>query len=776
MVSRLAPLPEAGNDMLQVNAQSLDREVAARAGIRSRHSSSLRTLMVARYVGGIFDRVHLQGLLAVAQPLLPHALRADHLRPLLCFSYLSDLGASWFNYRSLVDGSTYSFQQLQRMVNVPCHCHIFPPQFCPEGHDGCLLTAAPDFLSWRFPDVPALASLMARGTGYRPQQIHQVDQNARNSALDALGSALDRWVRRTRRRITGLPPIAAFQPWRQAVLDNVRSALDALPDGLLLTDPFTPAYGCRESQAMRLLQEDCVITYADKLSGNFVIVCRRHAMHALLHDISSMSSAQNPTYVRVSRAVDVVIHELIHEVHYFGFPMPPAHQQCLPIYSLIAKLHKLPIGWRFLCLSSRHVLHAPAVWMTRLLRAIGPDVEQLWDVMFDDFPVDRHLRSGSWILRNSAGVLPVLERHNTDVRPPHLFPGQSTIQTMDFERLYTGLPQEDILRQLHALFVLVWSRHSYHPFLLLSADSNAAPRWLSLHELPPPAQGGDVRFFRERGVQLYLFDRATALQMLDLLVTRAYFRVGDAVFLQRIGIPMGLNPCVFIANYYLFMYERQFYLQMLHALHHGDDIQRHTAERVLAAFVYSFRYVDDWGSVTFDSEFQRFWLSQAHVLHGLRGIYPASLVLADTSIAGGLRAHYMDIHIHRLWYRGPLLTDIYDRRQEPRFQALVTPVRLPHAQSAIWSGCGYSVLYSQLVRFHDLCSYSVYWARNAARLILDMIVVDYDCSRLLRLLSRHVPQFSWRYGLSPQRLYQLVLEHMREFLCRELTQREPACP
>ena len=58
----------------------------------------------------------------------------------------------------------------------------------------------------------------------------------------------------------------------------------------------------------------------------------------------------------------------------------------------------------------------------------------------------------------------------------------------------------------------------------------------------------------------------------------------------------------------------------------------------------------------------------------------------------------------------------------------------------------------------------MHWARNAARLILDMIVVDYDCSRLLRLLSRHVPQFSWRYGLSPQRLYQLVLEHMRDFL------------
>lgn len=54
----------------------------------------------------------------------------------------------------------------------------------------------------------------------------------------------------------------------------------------------------------------------------------------------------------------------------------------------------------------------------------------------------------------------------------------------------------------------------------------------------------------------------------------------------------------------------------------------------------------------------------------------------------------------------------------------------------------------------------------AARLILDMIVEDYHRARdrLMRLLRRHVPQFRWQYGLSPQHLYQLVVERMHDVL------------
>jgi hypothetical protein len=47
----------------------------------------------------------------------------------------------------------------------------------------------------------------------------------------------------------------------------------------------------------------------------------------------------------------------------------------------------------FLCLYNSHVLYDPAVvWMTRLFRAIHPDVDRLWGYMFRVYPLPAQFR------------------------------------------------------------------------------------------------------------------------------------------------------------------------------------------------------------------------------------------------------------------------------------------------------------------------------------------------------------------------------------------------
>ena len=41
----------------------------------------------------------------------------------------------------------------------------------------------------------------------------------------------------------------------------------------------------------------------------------------------------------------------------------------------------------------------------------------------------------------------------------------------------------------------------------------------------------------------------------DHLITETYFEVGNLIFRQSIGIPMGINPATFWANVYLYKYE-----------------------------------------------------------------------------------------------------------------------------------------------------------------------------------------------------------------------------
>jgi len=91
--------------------------------------------------------------------------------------------------------------------------------------------------------------------------------------------------------------------------------------------------------------------------------------------------------------------------------------------------------------------------------------------------------------------------------------------------------------------------------------------------------------------KFYVFDLQHAQCLIRLLCENSYVRFGDNYFHQDKGIPMGINPAVYMANYYLFAYEYMFLQQLvdlavahppqlpLHQhpyvdelLHHGDSL------------------------------------------------------------------------------------------------------------------------------------------------------------------------------------------------------------
>ena len=51
------------------------------------------------------------------------------------------------------------------------------------------------------------------------------------------------------------------------------------------------------------------------------------------------------------------------------------------------------------------------------------------------------------------------------------------------------------------------------------------------------------------------FNVESIIECCKFLVSNAYFRIGDAIFRQTIGIPMGSDPAPFFANLYLSHYE-----------------------------------------------------------------------------------------------------------------------------------------------------------------------------------------------------------------------------
>ena len=91
--------------------------------------------------------------------------------------------------------------------------------------------------------------------------------------------------------------------------------------------------------------------------------------------------------------------------------------------------------------------------------------------------------------------------------------------------------------------------------------------------------------------------------MIDLIIDNSFFKFGDKVFRQSIGIPMGIDPAPQMANMYLYYYEAKF-MEML------------TKENYSAAkkFNYTRRFIDDLHTLNNDGHLEEttIWGESTH--------------------------------------------------------------------------------------------------------------------------------------------------------------------
>jgi hypothetical protein len=230
---------------------------------------------------------------------------------------------------------------------------------------------------------------------------------------------------------------------------------------------------------------------------------------------------------------------------------------------------------------------------------------------------------------------------------------------------------------------------------------------------------------------------------------------GDKVFKQRKGIPMGINPGVFFANYYLYDCELEFVTQLvalvrshpptsglfptaaIPALSCASPVEVQTTHRaligdaallVLIQFRFVRRFVDD--LVSGPNRVIHLLMYHRQTLLGglIKGIYPNHLSLkvaspasvapvplhiVNTQVQAPTECHALDTTIvsrlHKLQYRDGSLQDIvqshttlYDKRREPCYAGLPLN-RFTHVSSNIRASTSYAVLASQLHRCMVAC-------------------------------------------------------------------------
>ena len=150
-----------------------------------------------------------------------------------------------------------------------------------------------------------------------------------------------------------------------------------------------------------------------------------------------------------------------------------------------------------------------------------------------------------------------------------------------------------------------------------------------------------------------------------------YFTVGNDVFIQTIGIPMGIDPAPFWANLYLYKFEYQFMKNLITS----DNIRSRK-------FHGCFRFIDDLISLNDGDEFKK----------SINEIYPDELELKCEHDGKDGHATFLELDIQIS--DEMFVYKLFDKRDEFPFSV----VRMPDNCSNIPSYIFYGTILSEIIR------------------------------------------------------------------------------
>ena len=196
-------------------------------------------------------------------------------------------------------------------------------------------------------------------------------------------------------------------------------------------------------------------------------------------------------------------------------------------------------------------------------------------------------------------------------------------------------------------------------------------------------------FVKEHSDSKNKYTEDDIINMLEFLVDNMFVVLGQKVFQQIVGIPMGTKCAPLLADISLYSCEAYFVQSLLS-----------TGKKKLASrFNFTYRYIDDVLSIN-NPDFENY----------LGQMYPAELVIKNTTESNS-SASYLDLLLS-IGRDGQLRTSLYDKRDDFNFHI----TNFPFLSSNIPSSPAYGVFISQLLRCTRACSSYECFILRAARL------------------------------------------------------------
>ena len=205
-----------------------------------------------------------------------------------------------------------------------------------------------------------------------------------------------------------------------------------------------------------------------------------------------------------------------------------------------------------------------------------------------------------------------------------------------------------------------------------------------------------------------VFDKRRVKGCIKYLLDNCFFTVGNYLFRQQIGIPMGSDPAPFFANLFLYHYERQWLLKLK-----KEDLAK------ARKFGNTFRFIDDLCTLNDGGEFEKHY----------REIYPEEMQLSKEN-KGNKNASFLELGISI--ENKQIKVGLFDKRDAFPF----TIVRMPYSSSNMPSTIFYSSLGAEILRIARATSNVESFTMSSKKLIIRMIKQGAVMSRVQLVLKK----------------------------------------
>ena len=600
--------------------------------------------------------------------------------PIVSYSYTKTIASKIFNFKQTIE--ELDFEVGTKNLSCSCNRSTFACQ--PSGH---VITGNLGIIENR-----KLRKLLSKGPSYREQNHINWDTNLK-VLQKAVRAYKLQWAKKEK------VDSRVLNEWECKILETIRTRINRLKTKTknprkkhILSDENCKNY-------LEDFQKHFVLVPADKASNNVLIVCKKHYLDVVLKELNTQNGTSPQTYMPCSTNIENLVTQHQNVVSRYNIEIPDCMKQ-LPKFYWLPKMHKNPIGHRFIAASSACTTKPLSRLLTSSLKLVTKHFKEYCEGIARNTGVNCF-----WIIDNAIEVMHVLKKINKTRGARHF-------DSFDFSTLYTNIPHNLLLNSIGELIKEAFRIRGAN---YLVVKNNGAAYWSNT------ASAKDHNITEDK-----------LIEQIEFLVDNIYVHVGNKIFKQTIGIPMGTDCAPLLANLFLFFYEYKF---MKLKLKQNSQLAK--------TFSCTFRYIDD-----------LLTLNNPNFVDEIKNIYPTQLELKKTTETDS-KLSYLDLEINIVDSR--FTTTVYDKRDGFNFHI----VNFPYMDSNIPSKPAYGVYISQLVRIGRICdNYENFSTRHhhlTCRLVKQGFLYDKLISSFKKFCSRYPDIFS-KFKIS-------VRKHVEEGIC-----------